>query len=103
MRWFGMPWPSPEEPAGVCSDPSMRVETPVGQICFVCGTPVTATDSGLVIPSARDLTGPADSVSWVEMPAHVECFLENVLGVGAADLLQPSQPQSPPESGWPSG
>lgn len=64
MKWFGDSWGAP-----VC-DPEHQTETPVGEVCTLCGEPVTAGDQGLMVPH----------VPGGILPQHIDCFLAQVLG-----------------------
>jgi hypothetical protein len=71
MKWFGKDWGAP-----VCSY-SKHVETPVGQLCLYCETPIAAGDAGFVIPF---LDYPSPSASFSERPWHRICFAKSILG-----------------------
>lgn len=71
--WFGEPWGA-GGPAVACSDPTDRVETPVGAECLWCGEPIEADSSGVIMPYV-------DAGTNVHRTAmHVECYLRQGLG-----------------------
>lgn len=74
VRWFGEAWPSPHEPAPVCSDRKWRVATPAGETCLFCPEDIRLGDKGVVMPYAPS-SGPA-----ILAPVHLECLLKDVFG-----------------------
>jgi hypothetical protein len=63
--YFGEPWPS-----GVCEDGGAQVETPRGELCELCKTPIFEHDQGNFIGRLDGGLG----------PVHRECSLRSVLG-----------------------
>jgi hypothetical protein len=88
--WFGEPWPSAEEPAPVCDDPTQRVSTPVGAECAFCTEQIEEGDRGTFCGNIHG--------GWD--PVHAECQLREVLG-GAGHLA--AKPHAPGGCGDPDG
>lgn len=76
VRWFGDSWQAP-----VC-DPRTHVDTPTGLFCTECGKPIDGDDQGVTL----DLL-PGAGVPWTRAPWHLRCWLAQVLGPNARDLL----------------
>ena len=44
--WFGDPWPALQCWSDTCADDLLRVETPIGDVCAVCGARFIDGDCG---------------------------------------------------------
>ena len=75
MRYFGAPGDAP-----VYED-TEQGPTPVGRPCLSCTYPVKRSDRGFLIPYAGGAT-PGKEEPW-----HRECFLSDIIGDLAHDLL----------------
>lgn len=88
MPWFGDPWPREDFRADACRDDRDRVPTPVGDLCWLCETPILLGERGQLlagIGASGEVVGP--------MPAHIECLCRNV--TGCSDLYASGQPWTP--------
>jgi hypothetical protein len=79
-RWFGEPLPR--------AAPHREIPVPVGETCYLCGTPIAETDSGeesMGIGEGGRVVGP--------MYAHIECLLRTTQG--CFELVSTGQPWTP--------
>lgn len=78
MPWFGDPWPSEDLRAPVCEDDNLRIATPVGEDCLLCGAPVLEGDRGTVLGGY--ILNAQGNMAATTGYSHVECNLRSVLG-----------------------
>ena len=79
MFWFGEPWPSSELRASICEEDKYRIETPVGELCLLCGEAIETWAQGIQYGFIVDGTtsNPAASLGPY---AHIECQFRSVVG-----------------------
>lgn len=74
--WFGVAWPSPDNPAPVCEDEADRWDhPPEGEECFLCEEEIAFDQSGVVMPVWK-----AEQGGSLLGYAHKECQIRAVLG-----------------------
>lgn len=73
MRWFGESWGSD------LNNALPAVPAPIGSPCYGCERPITASDSGVIVPVC-DLMGSHD-----ERPFHLGCF-SRAMSAGVAAM-----------------
>lgn len=79
MKYFGAPGDAP------LYEETEQGPTPVGVPCLSCTTPIEADDRGFLIP---DLTRRAGRNGLIrESPFHRLCFISDILGDLAHDLM----------------
>ena len=81
MFWFGEPWPSAESRASVCEDDNYRIETPVGELCILCGEAIETWAQGIQYSYRIDPDKETGKlVASLGAYAHIECQLRSVMG-----------------------
>lgn len=81
MFWFGEPWPSAELRASVCEDDNFRIETPVGELCLLCGEAIETWARGVHFARVVDLDEiMGKPVAGSAAYAHIECQFRSVVG-----------------------
>ena len=79
-RWWGPPWPTAENPAEACSDPSLKLESHPAEsdpdaVCLMCEQEICYADSGITSLYVVAFDQPA-SMGYI----HKECQLRSVVG-----------------------
>jgi hypothetical protein len=65
-KWFGPPWPSEAVRAPVCQSDAWKINTPVGERCILCQTPIREGERGELFADGS--------------PVHIECSFRSVTG-----------------------
>lgn len=88
LRWFGEPWPSTGQRAGICDSEEYRVLTPVGKTCVGCEEPIVEGERGIVMAATEGVP----HAFWTTIAErnhasqrfvcaeHVDCFVRGVMG-----------------------
>lgn len=84
-RWFGEPFPKDNFRADYCLNDDLRIPVPVGEMCYICNTPIVETDRG---EATMGLLGDGKTVG--PLYHHIECIVRNTQG--CFELVSTGQP-----------
>jgi len=66
LRWFGKSWRAP-----ICKEP-LRAEPPFAEECAHCNVKIKEENQAVLVPICGNVP------SQVELPVHLDCFIEMV-------------------------